>query len=161
VLVGFEMGLSMSQVLNPMDNSTENTVGNFFYYASILIFLLINGHHYIISALVYSFKAFHLGKFTITEPVNQLLIKYAGTVFIIAVKIASPFIVSYFLIHVALGIIGKVIPQMQVFFVGQPMLIGVGFFLLLSVIPIYIYVIKYLLRGYEDNLLSLIKAMGQ
>ena len=160
-LIGFEMGLSMSEVLNPIDNTSENVIGNIFFYASIIIFFLINGHHYIISGLVYSFSVLHIGKFTINEPVYLLLVKYSGTVFIIAVKISSPIIVSYFLIQIAEGIIGKVIPQMQVFFVAQPLLIGIGFMLLVSLVPIYLYVIKYLLKGYEDNMYSLIKAMGQ
>jgi flagellar biosynthetic protein FliR len=160
-IIGFEMGLSMSEVLNPIDNTSENVIGNIFYYASIVLFFLINGHHYIISGLVYSFSAFQIGKFTLSEPVFLLLIKYAGTVFIIAVKIASPIIVSYFLIQIAEGILGKVIPQMQVFFVAQPLVIGIGFTLLISLVPIYLYVIKYLLKGSEDNLMFLIKAMGQ
>jgi flagellar biosynthetic protein FliR len=160
-ILGFEMGLSMSQVLNPIDNQSEDVIGNIFFYASIVVFFLINGHHYIISAVVYSFSVFHIGKFTINEPVYQLLIKYSGTVFIIAVKIASPIIVSYFLIKIAEAIVGKVIPQMQVFFVAQPLLIGIGLLLLISLVPIYLYVIKLLLKGCEDNLFSLIKVMGQ
>ena len=160
-LIGFDMGLSMSEVLNPIDNTSENVVGNIFFYASVVLFFLINGHHYIISGLVYSFSAIQIGKFTINEPVYQLLIKYSGTVFIIAVKIASPILVSFFLIKIAEGIIAKVIPQMQVFFVAQPLTIGIGLLLIISLVPIYLYVIKYLLKGYEDNMYSLIKAMGQ
>ncbi|MCL5030696.1 MAG: flagellar biosynthetic protein FliR [Bacteroidetes bacterium] len=161
MLIGLDMGLSMSDVLNPMDGSSGNVIGQFIYFAAMLIFLLINGHYYIISGLVYSFKVIHLGKFTVTEPVYDLLIKYAGTVFIIAVKIASPIMVSFFLVHVAEGIVSRVIPQMQIFFVSQPLIIGIGLVLLASLTPIYFYVIKYLLKGYEDNLVLLIKAMGQ
>ena len=161
MFIGLDMGLSMSDVLNPMDGSSVNVVGQFIYFAAMLIFLLINGHYYIISGLVYSFRIIRLGKFTITEPVYDLLIKYAGTVFIIAVKIASPIMVSFFLVHIAEGIIARVLPQMQIFFVSQPLIIGIGFILLFSLTPIYFYVIKYMLKGYEDNLLSLIKAMGQ
>ncbi len=160
-LIGLDMGLAMSDVLNPMDGSSGNVIGEFIYFAAMLLFLLINGHHYIISGLVYSFTVIHLGKFTVSEPVYQLLIKYAGTVFIIAVKIASPIMVSFFLVHIAEGIISRVLPQMQIFFVSQPLIIGIGFILLASITPIYIYVIKYLLKGYEDNLVTLIKAMGQ
>jgi len=160
-LIGFDIGLSMAEVMNPIDNSSENVVGNLLYYAALMIFLLINGHHYIISGLVYSFSVFGIGKFTINEPVYKLLVTYSGMVFVLAVKIASPILVSYFLIQIAEGIIGKVIPQMQVFFVSQPLVIGVGFILLISMMPIFIYVIKFLLKGYEDNLFTLIKAMGQ
>ena len=62
--------------------------------------------------------------------------------------------------YIAEGIIARVIPNMQVFFVTQPLKIGLGFALLISVTPVYVYVIKNLLKDYEDNLFQLIKAMG-
>jgi flagellar biosynthetic protein FliR len=159
-LIGFDIELSMAETLNPFDSTDNNVVGQLLFFGAILIFFLINGHHYIISALVYSFSVVHIGKFSINQPVFDLLIKYAGSIFVIAVKIASPIIVSYFLIYLAEGIMAKVIPQMQVFFVTQPLIIGLGILLLTGLVPIYLYVIKYLLKGYESNLVSLIKAMS-
>jgi flagellar biosynthetic protein FliR len=160
-LMGFSMELSMANALNPIDGSENNVIGQLLFYASVLLLFLINGHHYIISGLVYSFSVVQIGKFTITESVYELLVKYTADIFIIAVKIASPILVSYFLIYIAEGILTRVVPQMQVFFVSQPLIIGVGFILLFSLTPVYIYVIKYLLQGYENNLAGLIKAMGQ
>ena len=160
-LIGLNMQLSMAETLDPIDGTSSNEIGQVLYMSSLLLFFLINGHHYIISALVYSFSIVHLGKYTVNEPVYQLLAKYTGAVFIIAVKIASPIIVSYFLLYLAEGIIAKVIPQMQVFFVIQPLVVGLGFVLLAALVPVYFYVIKYLLKGYEDNLMSIIRAMGQ
>ena len=120
---------------------------------------MIDGHHYLIRALALSFRVVPIGSFTMSVPLHLLLVKMAGSVFVIAVKIASPIMVSFFLIHIAEGIISKVIPQMQVFFVTQPIKIGAGFLLLVTLAPIYVYVIKNLLKGYEDSLYSLIKAM--
>lgn len=161
MLIGFDMGLSMASELNPIDGSNGNVIGDLIYMSSIVLFFLINGHHYIISSLVYSFAVIHIGKLTINQPVYDLIVKYSGAVFVIAVKIASPILVSFVLIQIAEGIMAKVIPQMQIFFVAQPLLIGVGLFMLASLVPVYIYVIKYLLKGYEDNLVTLIRAMGQ
>jgi len=161
MLIGFDMGLSMASELNPIDGSGGNVIGDLISLSSILIFFLINGHHYIISSLVYSFAIIRIGKLTINQPVFDLIVKYSGAVFIIAVKVSSPVLVSFILIQVAEGIMAKVIPQMQIFFVAQPLLIGIGLFMLASLVPVYIYVIKYLLKGYEDNLVTLIRAMGQ
>ncbi len=160
-LIGYDMQLSMASSLNPFDFTNNNDIGQVLFFGTILIFLLINGHHYLISALVSSFSVVHIGKFPITESVFQLLIKYTGSVFVIAFKIASPIIVSYFLVYLAEGIMTKVIPQMQIFFVSQPLIIGMGFVFLSGLVPIYVYVMKYLLKGYENNLTLLIKSMGQ
>lgn len=159
-LIGFDMGLSMAEVINPGSQTQNNVIGEILYLSAILIFFLINGHHYLIRALALTFKVIPIGSFTMSLPLYLLLVKMAGSVFIIAVKIASPIMVSFFLIHIAEGIISKVIPQMQVFFVTQPVKIGAGFLLLVSISPIYVYVIKNLLKGCEDNLYSIIKAMA-
>jgi flagellar biosynthetic protein FliR len=68
--------------------------------------------------------------------------------------------VSFFLVHLAEGIIAKVIPNIQVFFVTQPIKIGLGLVVIIAVIPFYVLVVKYLLQGYEYQLLELIRAMG-
>ena len=160
-LMSFSMELSMAESLNPIDGTSSNLIGEIYYFAAILIFFLINGHYYLISGLVYSFTIIHIGKFTVSGPVYDLIIKYAGAVFVIAVKIASPILVSFFLVYLAEGILTRVVPQMQVFFVTQPLITGLGIFLLFALTPIYIYIIKGLLHGYENNLASIIRAMGQ
>lgn len=160
VLIGFDMGLAMATVFNPMEESNDNIISQLLYFLAMLVFLFINGHHYIITSVVSSFKVIPLGKFSINLPVYTMLVKYSAAVFVIAIKIAAPIMVSFFLIHIGEGIIARVIPQMNVFFVAQPLTIGLGFFLLILVIPIYTYFFKYLLQGFESNLLTLIKLMG-
>lgn len=159
-LIGFDMGLVMAQVFNPMEENNNNVIGEVFYFAAVLILFMINGHHYIIQGLVLSFNLIPIGKFTINPASYEMLIKYSAGVFIIAVKIASPVMVSFFLLHIAEGITARAIPQMQIFFVTQPLKLGLGFVLLASIVPIYIYVIKNLLKGYETSLYNLIKAMS-
>jgi flagellar biosynthetic protein FliR len=159
-LIGFDMGLTMAEVFNPSSEESGNVIGEFLYYGALMVFFLINGHHYIISSIKYSFSVIPIGKFTITKPVYDLIIVYSASVFVIAVKIASPIMVSFFLVHIGEGIISRIIPQMQVFFVTQPLKIGIGILLLGSITPLYIYVIKNLMQDYENKLYNLIAAMG-
>lgn len=159
-LIGFDMGLTMAEVFNPSSEESGNVIGEFLYYGALMVFFLINGHHYIISSIKHSFSVIPLGKFTINKPVYDLIVIYAASVFVIAVKIASPIMVSFFLVHIGEGIIARIIPQMQVFFVTQPLKIGVGLLLLSSITPLYIYVIKNLMQDYENKLYNLIAAMG-
>jgi flagellar biosynthesis protein FliR len=159
-IIGFEIGLSAAEMFNPLEENQTNVIGEAIYFAAMLIFLLINGHHYLIRALYTSFSIVPIGKYVVNKPVFDILMKYTASVFVIAIKIAAPILVSYFLINIAEGIVAKVIPQMQVFFVTQPMKIGLGFAMLAMVIPTYVYVIKGLLRSYEESLFQLIKAMS-
>lgn len=159
-IIGFDIGLSSAQMLNPLEETESNVIGEVIYFLAMLVFLLINGHHYLIRALYSSFTIVPLGKYVINKPVFDMMLKYSASVFVIAIKISAPILVSYFLIHIAEGIVARVIPQMQVFFVTQPLKIGLGFAILAMVVPTYVYVIKGLLRSYEESLFQLIKAMG-
>ncbi len=159
-LIGFDMGLTMAEVFDPSSEDNTNIIGQFLYYGAVMVFFIINGHHYVISSLKYSFSVIPLGKFTLTKPVYDLIVIYSASIFVIAVKIAAPIIVSFFLINIAEGIVSRIIPQMQVFFVTQPLKIGIGLLLLASITPLYIYVIKNLLQDYENKLYNLIAAMG-
>jgi len=159
-LIGFEMGLMMAAVMNPMTETTNNVVGEVIYYVSVMIFLLINGHHYLISAVAASFHVVPIAKFTIVQPVFDLIIKYSFATFTIAVKIAAPMIVSYLLFQVAEAIIARIIPNIQIMMVTQPAKLGLGFVLLTSLAPMYVFLIKNLLQNYESQLSSLINAMS-
>jgi flagellar biosynthesis protein FliR len=159
-LIGFDMGLSMAEVFNPTQESQSNVIGEGISIGAMLIFFLINGHHYLIQALVSSFSIVPIGQYSFTAPLFEMIIKYSASVFIIAVKIAAPIMVSFFLLHIAEGIIARVIPQMQVFFVAQPLKIGMGFVLLAAIMPIYIFIIKNLLQECEAGLYNIVKAMG-
>ncbi|MGE5681939.1 MAG: flagellar biosynthetic protein FliR [Bacillota bacterium] len=159
-LIGVDMGLSMASVMNPMLEIESNALSEVINIFALLLFFLVNGHHYLIRAMVSSFNVIPIGKYTITQPVFTLMIKYSALVFVIAIKIAAPIMVSFFLVHLGEGIIARAIPQMQVFFVTQPLKLGIGFLLLIATLPVYVYFIKNLLMNFEGSLFDLIRAMG-
>ena len=159
-LIGFEMGLAMAQSFDPNTNVQNNLIGMLLGTSAILIFILINGHHYVLQAIMHSYRLIPVGEITLSKPLYDLLINYSLGIFIIAVKIASPLIVSFFMVHVAGGIISRIIPQMQVFFVLQPLQIGLGFLLLSFFVPIYVYFVKNALEMYEYKLMDIVKAMA-
>lgn len=160
-LIGFHLGFSIVELFNPSDDSQSNLMSQFFSMVAILLFFIVNGHHYIIRSLALSFDIVKPGGFRFTKPLFQMLVSGSGSIFLIALKIASPIIVSFLLIHIAEAIISKIIPQMQVFFVTQPVKSGAGLLMVAALIPVYVYVIKDMLRAYEDSLILLIRAIGQ
>lgn len=159
-IIGYDMGLMFAEVLNPMQEMNNNIVGEVLFYGSIMIFIIINGHHHLINAIVTSFSVIPIGKYVVNKPLLDLIIFMSASVFTIAVKIAAPILVSFFLIHIAEGIIAKVLPQVQVFFITQPLKIGLGFAFLSALVPLYVMTIKYLLNNYETQLTEIIKAMS-
>jgi flagellar biosynthetic protein FliR len=160
LLVGRDMGLAMSSMFDPVSGDDGNIVATLLSMAAIIVFILINGHHFVVQSLSYSFKVIPIGEFAVTGSAVELIIKYSGSIFILAVKIASPVIVAYFLIHLASGIIARVSPSFQVFFVLLPLKIGLGVFLIVLVMPLYIYLFRDLMYEYEDKLLEIVKVLS-
>lgn len=160
LLIGFDMGLAMAEMFDPTTETESNIVGQTLLIMATLIFILINGHHYLIRGLSYSFSIVPLGSFHMSQNLFDAIVKFSSGIFVLAVKIASPIMVSFFLLHLGTGIIARVIPQMNVFFVMQPLKIALGLLLLISLTPIYVYVIRNLLMAYEDKLFELIKAIN-
>ncbi len=161
LLIGNEMGLSMATMFDPYSENQNNIIGTLISMLAMIVFLLIDGHHFIIQAVSASFKLIPLGSYTVNGSLIELLIKYSAGIFLVAVKISAPLIVSFFLLNVASGIISRVIPQMQILFVIFPLKIGLGFVLLAMVMPIYVKVIKSLLTNYEKEIYELILVMSK
>lgn len=160
-IIGSDMQLNIANVFNVLEESNSNVIGEMLNNFAILIFLLIRGHHYVIESVAYSFNIIPIGKYTINDASFNFLIGESVKIFILAVKIAAPILVSFFMITVAEAIIARVVPQMQVFFVFQPLKIMVGFLFLVSFVPFFIIFITNVMSEIQTNLLSLITSMSR
>lgn len=126
-LLGFQMGFAMMSVVDPMSGSSVTLTAQFLYLLSLLIFLSLNGHLYLLSALFLSFKLVPPGQVFVSSHLGTKIMALSGQIFVLALKIAAPVVVSVFLVDLALGIVARVAPQINVLFVGFPIKIAVGF----------------------------------
>jgi flagellar biosynthetic protein FliR len=158
-LISMDTSLSMAAMFDPEQNAQTSVLTEFLYLFLLMIFLLLNGHHFVFEALEMSYVAVPLGAMTFSGDASQVLIKLTGFMFIVAVKLAAPIIVSMFLVNVALSILSRVMPQMNIFAVAFPIKLAVGFAGLMVSAPMIVYAFKTLLAGFQANMLDLIKAM--
>jgi len=158
-IVSLHMGLSFANILDPDTNQNNPVIGQFLYLTTILIFLTINGHHFLIEALYLSYSGVPLGTFTFAPSVSHELIRMVGMVFVVGVKFAAPVLVAIFLNNIAMGILARVMPQMNIFSISFSLNIGVGLLVLMTTAPLVVYVFKKALAGFEQNVLELIKLM--
>jgi flagellar biosynthesis protein FliR len=132
--VGFAMGFSMMNVLDPMSGTSESMTAHFMYQCAILVFLAINGHLYLLQGLSESFALVKPGGLLITARLTESLINFTTQMFIIAAKISAPILASLFLVDLALALVSRAAPQMNVLMVGFPLKIGVGFLFMTMVL---------------------------
>jgi len=157
-LIGFDLGLSIATAFDP-ETGVNNVVGGFLYLVMVLVFMLVNGHHHVLQAMLLSYEAVPISGFTVNGAMAQQLVALSGVVFIIALKCAAPVIVASFLINVALAILSRVAPQVQVFIISFPIKIGVGLIVLMTAAPFLVYAFKTLLAGFEEDMVQLLRVM--
>ena len=126
-VAGFQVGLSLAQAYDPMTGASSNPLGNLLTLSFLLVFLLLDGHHQILRALVASFEVVPLAGAHL-EASGPLLLDGMGALFIAAIRLAAPFMVTVFLIDVALGVFARLVPQADLFSIGLPLklLVGLG-----------------------------------
>lgn len=136
-LVGVQMGFGMVTLIDPQSEGQGSLLSGFMYLAALVLFLVVNGHHLLLRALVKSFLlvpvGFHSPNFA---SLPQTIIGLGGQMFIMAVKLLAPIMVVLFLIQVALGLVAKTVPQVQVLFVSFPLTIGLGLLFLAALLPL-------------------------
>lgn len=150
-LYSMGMGFGMVNVLDPISQIQLPILGQFKYLFMLLIFLIMGVHRKILMVLINSFYKFELGKLSYNySNLAQEILENFAYYFLISVKLALPILGVLFLIDIILGIMAKIAPQMNVFFIGMPLKMMVGFLCLIVFVPYMFNYFKYLLEdGYE------------
>ncbi|MFC1538597.1 flagellar biosynthetic protein FliR [Candidatus Latescibacterota bacterium] len=154
--IGLQMGLAVASIIDPMGSGQISIIGEFYYLLSLLIFLMIDGHHQVIMALVRSFEMIPLGGGVFDSNVGEFIISLTGSLFILAVKLAAPVIITLFIVNVVMGIVARTVPQMNVFIVGFPLSIGVGLIMIRVSFPLVKVVLINAFRGLGQDILRII-----
>jgi flagellar biosynthesis protein FliR len=129
-LIGFQMGFAMINVVDPLTGVSETVTSHFLYMVTLLVFLSLNGHLHMLKGLSMSFELVPPGTLIVNPTVAQGIIAFSAKLFVLAIKIASPVMVALFLVDLALALVAKAAPQMNVLFVGFPLKVSVGFLFL-------------------------------
>ncbi len=160
-IVGYQLGLAIANVFDPITSNQTPIIGQFWLLVTMLIFIAIDGHHMLLAAIVDSYAVIPAGQVFANGAVGELMIKYTAYVFIIALKLAAPVMVTVFLVDVVLGIVAKTMPTMNVFFVGFPLKVAVGLAVLSISMPVLSYMLRKMTVFLDGELRVVMAAMGR
>jgi flagellar biosynthetic protein FliR len=133
-VVAQQMGLGFVTAIDPNQGQQGLIVGNFLTILGITMLFAADLHHLVIAALNDSYALFRPGEIPIIGDVAAMLGMTVTSAFRIGVQLAAPFLVFGLLFNLGLGVLSRLMPQMQVFFVGMPLSILIGFVILLLVV---------------------------
>jgi flagellar biosynthetic protein FliR len=159
-LIGYQIGFSIANIIDPTTGSEQSIVAQFWFMIGALIFLCLNGHHLIIQAIIQSYELLPLGRQIALDSWHQIT-QLSATVFVLALKLSAPIVVSLFLIDVALATISRLIPTMNVFVIGFVVKAGAGMIVMAISLPIFAYVLEKTTMYLDREVLTLIAGMGR
>ncbi len=133
-LIATTTGLAMAQSIDPSFGGENSTIGNFITMLGTTLIFATNLHHLAIAAIEGSYTLIPPGAALPTADMAQLAIRLVGGSFALGLQLAAPFIVFGFAVSAAIGLLARLMPQMQVFFVAMPVNILAGFFLMMLLI---------------------------
>jgi len=133
-VIAQQLGLGFVTAVDPTQGQQGVILGNFLTLLGVTLVFAADLHHLVIAALNDSYALFKPGEVPVLGDVASLLTTTVASAFRIGVQLAAPFLVFGLLFNLGLGVLSRLMPQMQVFFIGMPVSILVGFLILLLVV---------------------------
>ncbi|NLV21146.1 MAG: flagellar type III secretion system protein FliR [Syntrophomonadaceae bacterium] len=151
-IIDIQIGFAMATVFDPQNQSRITLMGQFFYIFQILLFLSVDGHHSLLRAISYSYELLPVMggalKITVVPSVIQLFIQ----VFSLGIRIAAPFFIVFLICDIALGIIARTVPQLNIFILSFPIKTGLGMITLIAAMPLLTMLVNNIFSQMERDI---------
>jgi flagellar biosynthetic protein FliR len=159
-LGGIQMGAGLSNLVDPQTGERLTTMAQWSNVVALLVFLAVDGHHLLIRAVAESFGLVEIGGGLPNVEGIGLLLLLAGSIFVIGLKVAAPVMLLVLMVNAAMGVLAKVIPQLNVFIVGFPLNVAAGLFGLLAALPYTIQLLGQSFGELAGSILAVLEGLG-
>ncbi|MEM6985330.1 MAG: flagellar biosynthetic protein FliR [Pseudomonadota bacterium] len=129
------MGLGFASMVDPLNGANVPIVSQFLQIIAFLLFFALSGHTLVIELMVSSFELMPVGQSVVSLAAVRALTAWASQMFVGAALLSIPVIAMLLLVYVALGVMTRAAPQMNIFSVGFPLTILSGFVTIMMVMP--------------------------
>ncbi len=129
-IIAMQTGLAMAQAFDPAQGGQSALMSTFLTLMAVVLIFVTNIHHMMISAMYDSYILFPVGGELKMNDFAEIVVRTVANSFFLGVQIASPFIVYGLIFNIGLGILARLMPQLQVFFIAMPLNIVAGFMIL-------------------------------
>ncbi|NLY80672.1 MAG: flagellar type III secretion system protein FliR [Lysinibacillus sp.] len=160
--IDFEMGFAMANIVDPLTGAQSPLLGHFFNILILYVLIAINGHHLILDGIYYSYQFLPIDDYPNFGDAGmaEFAAKLIGTIFALAFQMSAPMVATLLLVTLAIGITGKTVPQLNIFVVGFPLKIIVGFLVLFISMGIMIQVMQEVIELLIITMRELMQLLG-
>ncbi|PYZ98031.1 flagellar biosynthetic protein FliR [Alteribacter lacisalsi] len=161
--IDIKMGFMIANVIDPQTGAQSPLTGGYLYTFALLFLLATDAHHLLLDGVFYSYQFVPVDQAFIPlgdERVIMSIVTAVSTMFIIAFQMAVPVVGALFLIDVALGMVSRTVPQVNVFVVGLPLKIFAGLVMLFLVMAPFFVVVSHLIETVQLTMRQLLELYG-
>ncbi|MEN3347165.1 MAG: flagellar biosynthesis protein FliR [Bradyrhizobium sp.] len=152
-VIAQQLGLGFVTAVDPTQGQQGQIIGNFLTILGLTLLFATDSHHLVIAALSESYRIFSPGEVMPTGDVAKLATTAFAAAFKIGVQLSAPFLVFGLVFNIGLGVLARLMPQMQVYFVGVPLSIMIGF-------VIFAVVLAAMMGTYLDYFLGVMRQLA-
>ncbi len=125
-VISIQTTLSFAQTANPTEAQPSTTLGTFLGLMGIVLIMTTNLHHLFLAAIVKSYTIFPFSRAIPVNDAGQLAVQTVGRSFALGLQLSAPVVVFSLVFNIATGLVGRVMPQFQIFFVATPLMVLMG-----------------------------------
>lgn len=130
-----QMGLTMAEIVNPLTDEEVGPLASLLEMIFLLLFLSANGHHLFLLILSKSYSVFPAGTIPTLGALVGSIVETGSVMFVASLRLAAPMIAAFLILMVALALLARLIPEMDIFFISMPVQAALGLFLTAAFIP--------------------------
>ena len=160
-LMGMQMGLGFASFYDPLNTTNTQVIAQFLGIIAVLAFISMNGHLYMIATLAESFQAFPISTQTPSASAMHTLTLWGGSIFSQAFRLSLPIIAALLITNLALGILTRSAPQLNIFAIGFPITLVVGFATLFLTLPYLAPILEIFTQAGLDTMLKIAQQLGK
>jgi flagellar biosynthesis protein FliR len=136
VVIANQLGLGFAMAVDPSVGNQNPTIGNFLVLLGMTLVMVTDIHHLAIAAVHESYRTLPPGGFPASGDVLSLALKAMSKGFALSVQLSAPFIVFGLLFNLGLGVLSRLMPALQIFFLAVPASIMIGMLILIAVMSV-------------------------
>jgi flagellar biosynthetic protein FliR len=158
-MIGIQIGFSIVNVIDPISSTQVSVIAEFQYLIALLVYLAVDAHHTFILAIIDSYRFVYPFAYHFSGPLMQSILIFSRELFVTAIKISAPVMAVLLFTNVALGVVARTVPQINVFIVGFPLQIAAGLTVFALTAPVFIKLVQRALISLQAEIYTLLRLM--
>ncbi|MFQ5559386.1 MAG: flagellar biosynthetic protein FliR [Nitrospinota bacterium] len=159
-LIGFQVGFAIVNVIDPQTSSQVSVISQFENIITTLFFLSTGAYFLFIQGMAESFAVIPPFGISFSREIVELVVSLFSDIFIIAIKISAPVLAASLFTTVALGLVARTVPQINIFIVGMPIQIALGLFMIGATLSFMSMVAENIFDQMEFTFYAMLRALG-